>query len=84
MNKIRNYFKGVGIEARRVRWPRKKALWSAVAVVTIITVVAALAIFFEDWLTVQVMKGFEEAFSSEVEATSETAARIVTHIGGLL
>ncbi|MFA6796397.1 MAG: preprotein translocase subunit SecE [Bacilli bacterium] len=84
MNKIRNYFKGVGIEARRVRWPRKKVLWNAVAVVTIITVFAAVVIFYEDWLTLRLMQGFEEAFSNEVETTSETAARIVTFIGGLL
>jgi len=84
MNKIRNYFKGVGSEARRVRWPQKKVLWNAVAVVTIITVFAGLVIFFEDWLTVRVMQGFEDAFSSEVEATSEAAARVITFIGGLL
>lgn len=84
MNKIRNYFKGVGIEARRVRWPRKKVFWNAVAVVTIITVFAAVVIFYEDWLTLRLMQGFEEAFSNEVETTSETAARIVTFIGGLL
>jgi len=84
MNKIKNYFKGVGIEARRVRWPGKKMLWNAVAVVTIITVFAAVVIFFEDWLTIQVMQGFENAFSSEVETTSETAARVITFIGGLL
>jgi len=89
MNKIIGYFKGVGLEGRRVRWPNRKTLWSAVGVVTTITVVAALVLFFEDWLTIRVMSGFEEAFSNSTEeATSavEAATRLIKTfmLGGIL
>jgi len=88
MNKIIGYFKGVGLEGRRVRWPNRKILWSAVGVVTTITVVAALVLFFEDWLTIRVMSGFEEAFSNSADATSavETATRLIKTfmLGGIL
>ena len=88
MNKIIGYFKGVGLEGRRVRWPNRKILWSAVGVVTTITVVAALVLFFEDWLTIRVMSDFEEAFSNSADATSavETATRLIKTfmLGGIL
>jgi len=70
MRKIRNYFKGVGQEVRRIRWPKKKQLWSSVAVVCVITIFAGLAIYFEDWLTIQVMKGFEDAFPSSASSSA--------------
>jgi preprotein translocase SecE subunit len=62
MNKISNYFKGVGQEARRVRWPSRQKLWKAVGTVCVITIVSSLAIFFLDWMVAQVIKGFSEAF----------------------
>lgn len=90
MRKIKSYFKGVGLEIRRVRWPKKKQLWTSVGVVCIITIVAGLAIYFEDWLTIQVMKGFEDAFpqaSSSSEGTSGgTSTALIAlfnYIGGL-
>lgn len=75
MNKIKNYFKGVGIEARRVRWPHKKKLWKAVATVCIIAIIAALLIFFEDWITIQILQAFEDVFpSSEASSSASESA----------
>ena len=61
MNKISKYFRGVAEEARRVRWPDQKTLWKAVAVVVVIATVAALGTVLSDYLTVQIMKAFENA-----------------------
>jgi preprotein translocase SecE subunit len=69
MRKIKNYFKGVGIEARRVRWPKKKQLWISVGTVCIIAIVAALIIFFEDWIVAQMLNGFN-AIKSDSSSSS--------------
>jgi len=80
MKKIKNYFKGVGLEARRIRWPKRKQLWQSVGVVCVITVVSALLIYFEDWLAIQVMKGFETAFPSSSEAASSAVVGNLTAV----
>lgn len=59
MKKITAYFKGVGEEARRVRWPNKRKLWTSVGIVLFITVLSALVIYFEDYITVMILKAFE-------------------------
>ena len=59
MHKISKYFRGVNEEARRIRWPDRKTLWKAVAIVLVISIVAALAIYLSDYLTMQIMKAFE-------------------------
>jgi|LAHS01.1.fsa_nt_gb preprotein translocase SecE subunit len=91
MKRIRSYFKGVNQEARRVRWPHKKQLWTAVGVVCVITIVSALVILFEDWITVQILKGFETNMPSSTNSSGggggesiTPAIRIITtFIGGL-
>jgi preprotein translocase SecE subunit len=72
MHKINAYFKGVGQEARRVRWPNRKKLWSAVGTVCIITIVSALFIYFEDFLVAQMMKGFQAVYPSSANSSGST------------
>lgn len=84
MNKFTRYFKGVGEEARRIRWPDQKTLWKAVGIVLLITVFASLFIALCDYLTIQIMKAFETAFpkSSSSSATSGATAMIMNWING--
>jgi preprotein translocase SecE subunit len=85
MNKISKYFRGVAEEAKRVRWPDQKTLWKAVAIVVVISVVAALATILSDYLTVLIMKAFEIALptsSSSSSSSSEAAAMLVRFING--
>ena len=82
MRKIKSYFKGVAQEARRVRWPHKREFWSSVAVVMTVTVVAALVILFLDFLTLQVIKGFEDNFSKDSSSSSSAAAMLIGLVKG--
>lgn len=85
MNKISKYFRGVAEEARRVRWPDAKTLWKAVAVVLVISIVAALATVLSDWLTVQIMRAFNIALPSSsagASNTSEAAAMLSRLVNG--
>lgn len=84
MRKITSYFKGVAYEARRVRWPHRKLLWTTVGAVCLITLVSALVIVFEDWMTVRVMKGFEDALSNSASASASAAAMVGSFIGGFI
>ena len=77
MKKITKYFRGVGEEARRIRWPDSRTLWRSVGVVLVIYVVAALAIVLSDWLAAQIMKAFEEAFPKSSDSSSESAAAAI-------
>ncbi len=83
MNKIGNYFKGVGKEAKRVRWPHRKQLWTSVGIVMFITILSALLLYFEDWISSNILKGFDNMTSSSATSSSATAARIIRNfIGG--
>lgn len=90
MNKIAKYFLGVAEEAKRVRWPDQKTLWKAVAVVLVISIVAALATVLSDYLTVQIMRAFENALpsssgsSTDTSSSAEAAAMLITKIGELM
>ncbi len=78
MNKFTRYFRGVGEEARRVRWPDQKTLWSAVGIVLVITVVTALSLALSDYLAAQIMKAFNNAFpSNSTDSSSSGAAAMI-------
>ncbi len=77
MKKITKYFRGVGEEARRIRWPDSRTLWRSVGIVMVISVVAALAIVLSDWLASQIMKAFEEAFPKSSDSSSESTAAAI-------
>lgn len=64
MGKMKRYFKGVGTETKRVRWPKKNDLWVSIVVVLVITVFAALCLALDDALTAKLLGQLEKAFSS--------------------
>jgi preprotein translocase SecE subunit len=72
MNKISKYFRGVNEEARRIRWPDRKTLWKSVAIVLVISIIAALAIALSDWLAVQINRAFRIAFPEKTSDSSSS------------
>ena len=64
MKKILGYFKGVAHEAKRVRWPKRKELFAAIAVVLIITVFAATFLTLEDYASQILVAQLRQAFES--------------------
>lgn len=89
MYKIKKYFKGVGIESRRVRWPHKKELWSSVGIVCVVTIITALILVCSDLLAVYLIDGFENAFpsSSGSDGSNSIVSEIrlfITLFGGLI
>lgn len=76
MHKISKYFRGVGEEARRIRWPDRKLLWQSVAKVLVIALVAALVIALSDYLIIQIIQAVEEAYpqGSDTSADSSSTA----------
>ncbi len=76
MNKFTKYFRGVNEEAKRIRWPDRKTLWKSVAIVLIISVIAALAIAGSDGLAIQINKAFRIAFPEKNSSSSGAAAAI--------
>ena len=87
MNKLTKYFRGVGEEARRIRWPNSKVLFRSVAIVLVISITSALAIVLSDWLAAQIMKAFEEVFPKSSESADSGTVAMLTYvfnkIGGL-
>ena len=75
MRKIKSYFRGVAEEAHR--WPKKKDFWSSVAVVMSVTILSALVILLLDFVTLYVIKGFENIGGGSSDSTSSAAALIV-------
>lgn len=86
MKKISRYFKGVGEEVRRIRWPSRHLLWTSVLVVCCVTILFALSLLFCDFIAAEILKAFENAFNNgDSNKTSATAAALlIENIGGLL
>ena len=74
MSKFTRYFKGVGEEAKRVRWPNQKTLWKAVGIVLVISIVTALFIALFDYLTVQIMRAFDSAMPTSSSGSSSSSS----------
>lgn len=64
MRKIWNYFKGVGREAKRVKWPDAKTFFPAVTVVICIAVFAAIFLVIEDYASGILVAQLRDAFKS--------------------
>lgn len=79
MNKIKKYFRGVNEEARRIRWPDAKTLWKAVAIVLVISIVAALFIALSDWLAMQIQRAFRNAFPNNSSSSADSGAQAVVN-----
>lgn len=56
------YFKGVGREAKRIRWPKREEFLPAVGVVICIAVFAALFLVLEDLAAGTLIKQLKKAF----------------------
>ena len=65
-----NYFKGVGREAKRVRWPKKDQLLPSIAVVLCIVIFAALFLSLEDLAANTIIEQIKEAFKNLQEGKS--------------
>lgn len=76
MHKISKYFRGVGEEARRIRWPDKRTLGISVAKVLAIAIVAALVMLLSDYLVSEILKAVEEAFPQASSMTSSSDAGV--------
>ena len=87
MNKITHYFKGVGEEARRVRWPDRKTLWKSVAIVLSLAIITALALALDDFLASKIMEVMPSKQSGGSEEGEEVALLITSVVarikGGL-
>ena len=59
-----NYFKGVGREAKRVRWPKKDQLLPSIAVVLCIVIFAALFLSLEDLAANTIIEQIKQAFKN--------------------
>ena len=85
MHKIKRYFKGVGVESKRVRWPHKKELWKAVGIVCTVTIFSALMLLCSDLISAYLVEGFEQAFPSSAPSSTpdESLVNVIKFVGGM-
>ena len=78
MYKIKRYFQGVIKQAKMVRWPTRKDMLSAFAVVMVIIAISAIALTIDDYIIAQFLNALEGQFGETSSATSSAAAAIRT------
>ena len=59
-----DYFRGVGRELKRVRWPSRDQYLSSMAVVLVITILAGLILVLEDLAGQTLVEQLRNAFES--------------------
>lgn len=64
MKKILGYFKGVGAEMKRIRWPKKEQLIPSIIVVICITIFAGIFLVIEDLAASTLIQQLRNAFES--------------------
>jgi len=64
MNKVTRYFRGVGHEAKKIKWPKRKELFPAIITVLIITAFAAIFLVLEDYAGGVLVSQLRQAFES--------------------
>lgn len=64
MKKILNYFKGVGKEIKRVKWPKFDVFLPAIITVLCITAFAAIFLVIEDYGGGILISSLRDAFES--------------------
>jgi preprotein translocase SecE subunit len=74
MSKIKRYFKGVYEQAKMVRWPTSKELFSSVAIVLVVVIISAIALSLSDLGISELLKLLEKQFGT----TSEDVRFITT------
>lgn len=95
MHKISKYFRGVGEEARRIRWPDRRTLGQSVAKVLAIAIVAAAVTLLSDFLISRILTTVEELYpqasssasgdsSVAAEAIRQGVASVKSLLGGIL
>lgn len=84
MRKIKRYFKGVGTEVRRIRWPNRRELWPSVGVVLSVAVIAALGLLLCDFISSEILRAFESAFSTNSSSSADSVAAVINTLGELL
>lgn len=87
MSKITKYFRGVGEEARRIRWPDRKDLLQSVGKVLAIAIVSALVIALSDYLIIQIIRAVQDAYpqtSADSSSSSAAVEMICNLLGGVL
>ena len=56
MNKVINYFKGIGVELRKVSWLTKEQLLNSTIIVGVFSIIISAFIFILDFGLTQVVK----------------------------
>lgn len=64
MNKVTNYARGVGHEAKRIKWPKRKELFPAFITVLVITIFAAIFLLIENYASEVLVGQLRQAFES--------------------
>lgn len=64
MGKASRYFKGVGKEMKRVRWPKSDEFIAAIVTVILVSVFAAIFLLIEDLGASTILKALRDAFTS--------------------
>ncbi len=64
MKSIIRYFKGVGREAKRVKWPESNKFLSAIIVVILIAAFAGIFLSLEDYASSVIIEQLRQAFES--------------------
>ena len=64
MKKVLGYFKGVGTEMKRIRWPKKEQLIPSIIVVICITIFAGIFLVIEDLAASTLIQQLRNAFES--------------------
>ena len=62
MYKIKRYFQGVWKQGKKVRWPKKKELGAAVAVVLVVVCFAAICMMVDDFLISNILTSLDKSF----------------------
>lgn len=62
MKSILRYFKGVGREARRIRWPERETFIPSIIVVICIAIFAGVFLSLEDLATATILEQLRNAF----------------------
>lgn len=62
MKSILRYFKGVGRETRRIRWPERETFIPSIIVVICIAIFAGVFLSLEDLATATILEQLRNAF----------------------
>jgi len=76
MGKIKRYFQGVWKQAKMVKWPTRKELFTAVGIVLVVVTICAVALTISDGIVSKLLQTLDGQFAKASE-TSEAAMRFI-------